>query len=289
MNEQLAIDWAYLATLEDGIGRSEGTGIRARWDFGCYLRDHVPRGFGGRGKVGPLQAIASELNVTEQELRYRRAFAEKFPTVDKLALILTSLGSWHAIVTEALPDRPEKPADTETPPLPEGKYRTIVLDPPWPVQKIQREERPNQAEWLDYPTMTLEAIAALPIGKLAEPTGAHIYLWTTHKFLPDSLAMIDRWGARYQCVMTWVKNVGMTPFSWMYSTEHVLFARIGSLDLLRQGLRLDFNAPVVGHSVKPDVFYERVLEASPGPLLEMFARRPREGFDVWGNEVSDAA
>ena len=89
--------------------------------------------------------------------------------------------------------------------------------------------------------------------------------------------------------MTWVKNVGMTPFSWMYSTEHVLFARIGSLDLLRNGLRLDFQAPVVGHSVKPTIFYDRVIEASPGPRLEMFARTQRDGFEAWGNEVSDAA
>jgi len=43
-----------------------------------------------------------------------------------------------------------------------------------------------------------------------------------------------------------------------------------------------------GHSIKPDVFYERVAAASPGPRLEMFARTSRDGFDCWGNEVGDA-
>jgi len=86
--------------------------------------------------------------------------------------------------------------------------------------------------------------------------------------------------------MTWRKNVGFTPFSWMYDTEHVIFARRGNLTLTQLGLRLSFDAPVIGHSVKPAVFYERVLAASPGPRLEMFARREREGFIAWGNEVS---
>ena len=168
--------------------------------------------------------------------------------------------------------------------LPEGKYRALVIDPPWDVHKILRDERPNQ-DALDYPTMTDDEIAALPVRELADDEGCHVYLWTTHSKLPAALAILEDWGARYQCMMTWVKNVGFTPFSWMYSTEHVLFGRIGSLPLLRNGLRLDFSAPVTKHSEKPDVFYERVLEASPGPRLEMFARRTRAEFTVWGNEV----
>lgn len=173
-------------------------------------------------------------------------------------------------------------------PLPPGKYRCITLDPPWPIEKIERLERANQED-LDYQTMTLAEIAALPVPSLADPAGCHVYLWMTHRFLPDGLRLLDIWGARYQCVMTWVKNVGITPFSWMYSTEHVLFGRIGSLPLERNGLRLDFAAPVQGHSVKPDIFYDRVCQASPGPRLAMFERGQRDGFDVWGDEVADAS
>ena len=86
--------------------------------------------------------------------------------------------------------------------------------------------------------------------------------------------------------MTWVKNVGFTPFSWMYSTEHALFGRIGSLDVERKGLRLDFSAKVREHSRKPEEFFERVALASPEPRLEMFARQEREGFTAWGNETT---
>lgn len=177
----------------------------------------------------------------------------------------------------------------DAPPPPEGKYRCIVIDPPWPIEKIVREERPKQGPALDYPTMTLEAIGELPIGELADDIGCHIYLWVTHKFLPAGLALLEKWGARYECSLTWVKPVGITPFSWMYNSEHVLFGRIGGLKLEQMGQKLAFEAPVAGHSVKPDEFYERVIAATPGPRLEMFARRPRDGFKVWGNEVANAS
>lgn len=170
-------------------------------------------------------------------------------------------------------------------PLPEGKYRTIVIDPPWPVQKIVREERPNQARPLDYPTMTVEEIKALPISELAADDGCHIYLWTTHKFLPTAFDVFHEWGVKYECLLTWVKNVGFTPFSWMYSTEHALFGRVGSLELLKKGLRLDFKGKVERHSEKPDAFYARVREASPEPRLDMYGRKSRKSFKVWGNDA----
>lgn len=169
---------------------------------------------------------------------------------------------------------------------PEGKYRCLVIDPPWPMPRfIEREVRPNQDRELPYPTMTISEIAELPVPDLADPLGCHVYLWVTHRFLPDGLRLLEGWGVNYQCQMTWVKNVGFTPYSWMYSTEHVLFGRIGSLDLLKNGLRLDFAATVTGHSRKPDAFYERCAEASPEPRLELFARDPRAGFLPWGNQV----
>lgn len=182
--------------------------------------------------------------------------------------------------------RDRQPDEAVTPDPPSGRYRCIVIDPPWPVEKIERETRPDQGIALDYPTMSLDEIAALPVPDLADPAGCHIYLWVTHKFLPVGMDLFEQWGARYQCLMTWRKNVGITPFSWMYDTEHVLFGRIGTLKLEQLGLRLSFEAPVTRHSAKPDVFYDRVVKASPDPRLELFARQPRDGFLTWGNEVA---
>lgn len=49
----------------------------------------------------------------------------------------------------------------------DGKYHTIVVDPPWDMKKIDRDVRPNQVEF-DYPTMTLDEIKAFPISDIAE-------------------------------------------------------------------------------------------------------------------------
>jgi len=174
------------------------------------------------------------------------------------------------------------------PPVPVGQFRCIVIDPPWPVEKIEREQRPRQGATLDYPTLSIEEIRERMAGELATRVagdGCHLYLWVTQRYLPLGLELLTAWEFRYQCLMTWVKPTGMTPYSWMYNTEHVLFARRRSLKLERLGLKLSFEAPSVRHSAKPDVFYDLVRQASPGPRLELFGRKEREGFEVWGDEV----
>jgi N6-adenosine-specific RNA methylase IME4 len=194
---------------------------------------------------------------------------------------VTSIGLRQFAARQRQPEPVGEPV-----PLPEGKYQCIVIDPPWPVQKIETLRRPDQGVRLDYPVMTLDDIAKLPVGEKSDDN-CHIYLWVTHKYLPAGLDLITEWGFSYQCVMTWWKHTGVSPYSWMYDTEHVLFGHRGNLPLQKLGMRLYMDAPNIrgGHSTKPDVFYERVVAASPGPRLEMFARRERDGFTAWGNEV----
>ena len=177
-----------------------------------------------------------------------------------------------------------KKADMGKITIPDKQYKAIIIDPPWPMEKILRNERPNQSEF-DYPTMEISEIKQLPIRKMANESGCHVYLWTTQKFLPIAYDLFTDWGIDYQCLMTWVKNVGFTPFSFMYSTEHCLFGRYGTLPLLKLGKRLDFQAKVREHSRKPDEFYNLVREVSPEPRLDWFSREPREGFEQYGNET----
>jgi N6-adenosine-specific RNA methylase IME4/DNA-binding transcriptional regulator YiaG len=181
--------------------------------------------------------------------------------------------------------RYRQPILSESPVFPTKRYHCIVIDPPWPMRKIEREERPDQGFSLDYPTMTLDEIQGLPIPDLADPSGCHIYLWVTQKHLPDGLAFFEAWGVNYQCILTWVKPTGFTPFSWQYNTEHVLFGKVGNLDLLKTGVKLSFQAPGREHSRKPDIFYRIVCMVSPAPRLDMFSREERDGFEAYGNEV----
>ncbi len=160
-----------------------------------------------------------------------------------------------------------------------GGFHAIVLDPPWDIQSPNRNH-------LDYPTMKLPDIAALPVPTLAAPDGCHLYLWVTHMFLPAGLELVKGWGFDYKHLHTWRKDGGVTPATYQLSTEHVIFATRGSLGVMRKGVRVDFEAPRREHSRKPDVFYEMVRDVSPARRLEMFAREARPGFTLWGNDTA---
>jgi N6-adenosine-specific RNA methylase IME4 len=41
------------------------------------------------------------------------------------------------------------------------------------------------------------------------------------------------------------------------------------------------------HSRKPTEMYEIIEQCSPGPYIELFARRSRAGWTSWGNEVDE--
>ncbi len=163
-------------------------------------------------------------------------------------------------------------------------YRCIVIDPPWPMEKIRREKYPNQVE-MDYKTMSIDEIKEFPVRKFMHKDGCHVYMWTTHRFLEYSFDIYKAWGVNYQCILAWIKNVGFTPYSWMYTTEPVLFGTCGDMPLLRKGLRLDFNADRREHSRKPDKFYDIVKRVSSGPRIDIFSREKREGFDQYGHEA----
>lgn len=140
--------------------------------------------------------------------------------------------------------------------------------------------------------MTLEEIGALPVDQLAA-SNAHLYLWTTNAFICEAHAVARRWGFRPVTIITWGKiktdiaEPSMkTGFYFRGATEHVVFAVRGSLRLqATRGISTLFLHPRTPHSVKPDAFFSLVEECSPGPYLEMFARHPRTGWSVWGNEV----
>lgn len=172
------------------------------------------------------------------------------------------------------------------------KYRTIVADPPWFYERSTGLGG-TRAAADNYPTMTNVEIAALPVRALADDS-AHLYLWVTNPRLfrehDDGLGpreMMEAWGFRYTTTLTWHKTgaPGMG-FYFRGDTEHVLFGVRGKCPIAPD-LRVSnhFAAPRTGHSSKPDRFYEIVERVSPGPRLEMFARRRRVDWDVWGNEA----
>ena len=168
-------------------------------------------------------------------------------------------------------------------PPPEGQYRCIVMDPPWPMQKIERDVCPEQTSELDYPVMTMGQIMDI---KVPAAEQCHLYLWTTQRFIWDARSLLDNWGFKHLAIMVWHKPGGFQPVGLpQYNCEFVLIGRKGSLEFnTTKNFPLCFQAPRREHSRKPDEFYQLVSKVSPGPRLDMFSRESRDGYQQFGVE-----
>jgi len=164
-----------------------------------------------------------------------------------------------------------------------GLYDVLVIDPPWPMQKVDREERPNQSEF-DYPTMQESELAGMILPCKAD---SHVWLWTTHKFLPMAFRLLESWDLKYVCTFVWHKPGGFQPFGLpQYNCEFALYARRGSPKFIStKQFPVCFDAPRGAHSEKPDAFYDIVRRVAAGKRLDMFNRRKLTGFTGWGKEA----
>ena len=136
----------------------------------------------------------------------------------------------------------------------------------------------------EYPTMSIDEICALPVRDLSEDD-AHLYLWTTQLFLRDSYRVLDAWGFRQAAVLVWAKPPKGVCGTYVCSVEFCIFGRRGNLQHKRRQLGTCYQWPRSAHSAKPEAFIDMVESVSPGPYLELFARRNRLGWATWGNEA----
>lgn len=168
---------------------------------------------------------------------------------------------------------------------PTGIYDVIVIDPPWEMEMIEREVRPNQARF-NYPVMTEDELCNVSIPAAED---CHLWLWTTHKFLPMALRLLAIWDFKYVCTFVWHKPGGFQPVGLpQYNCEFALYARKGTpIFSSTKDFKVCFEAPRGAHSEKPDYFYDMVLRVTAGQRIDMYSRREIQGFDAWGNEADD--
>ena len=170
------------------------------------------------------------------------------------------------------------------PPTPDGKYDVIVIDPPWPVTHAPM---PRAKAGPPYPTMTLEEIAELDIPDLAADD-AWVFLWTTNQFVPAAVDLLEDWDLGYRGLLVWKKNLKTgTQYGWRMNAEFVVVGRKGKPKFDDITDFQAVNAWKAGkHSAKPAEFYDLIERVcGPSKRLDMFARRPLPGWEVWGKEA----
>jgi N6-adenosine-specific RNA methylase IME4/DNA-binding CsgD family transcriptional regulator len=165
------------------------------------------------------------------------------------------------------------------------RYGTIVIDPPWEMEKIKRDVRPNQVAF-DYPTMTADELIKFPVAAMAADD-CHLFCWTTQKHVPAALSVIEQWGFKYVLLMTWHKPGGFQPHGLpQYNSEFVIYGRRGAPKFREtQAFNTCFQGERRQHSRKPDEFYNTIRRVTPDGRLDVFSREAREGFAQYGNEL----
>ena len=154
-----------------------------------------------------------------------------------------------------------------------GKYRALIIDPPWDYEWLSIAGRAKPG----YATMTHEQLLALDVAQWAEDN-CHLYLWTTNNFMTRAVELMAKWGFQHKTVLTWVKpRWGLGSF-FRNSTEHVLFGVRGELRTRSDSIATHFEAPLGQHSEKPEIFYDIVRAASHEPYGEAFQRTQRADF-----------
>jgi N6-adenosine-specific RNA methylase IME4 len=180
--------------------------------------------------------------------------------------------------------------------LPNKKYDIVLADPPWGYYGDQKK---MGAAANHYPTMTDEEILELDINSLLNKNSI-LFMWVTSPRLDFGIETIKHWGLHYRGIsFVWVKTrkdgvpiagKGVRPTITKPTSELVIAA-----SKTRRGRPLPISAENVpqvilatpgAHSSKPEGVQDYIDILYPSATkLELFARRVKPGWDVWGNEV----
>lgn len=173
-------------------------------------------------------------------------------------------------------------------------YDVILADPPWRQAKGGKKAvRPHSSgEKLDYPTLSLQEIKSqLQAVTRVEGECQVLFLWTIDKYLFEAEQIARDLGFKLHARMIWDKVTGIpSAFTVRYGHEYLLYMYKGKLLPIakeeRGKIHTVFREKVKKHSQKPEVSFQIIERLYPNASkLEMYARKERNGWDCWGNEV----
>lgn len=178
--------------------------------------------------------------------------------------------------------------DIEAGELPEleGLFDVVSVDPPWPYEgeskKVTSFDPNGRRVANPYPEMSIQEIKDIQMPLMNDSI---VFLWTTHKFLPDAFDILKEWGMEYKATLVWNKEkIGMGAWFRM-QCEFCLVGVKGKPYFENTKYRDILSEPRREHSRKPDSFFSMVEEITLGRRLEYFSREKREGWEVFGNDI----
>lgn len=139
--------------------------------------------------------------------------------------------------------------------------------------------------------MSIKQLKNLPVSDISAENCA-LLMWVTLPMIKEGLDLMDAWSFEYKTTaFVWNKVYKSgNPYCgmgyWTRSgTEICILGFCGKLERKSKSVYQVISAPVTRHSEKPDIS-ERIIKLFGDlPRIELFARKEREGWDVWGNQI----
>ena len=175
------------------------------------------------------------------------------------------------------------------------KYNIIYADPPWSYQDTQKSGGTAFfGASVRYNTMNNKDIANLPIQDIADKDCV-LFLWATSPLLPEALETIKKWGFKFKTIgFVWNKqtknglNVSNMGRWTMGNVEICLIGVKGKPQRIVKNVKQLVTAERTRHSEKPQEVRNRIITLMGNlPRIELFARNKTEGWDIWGNELTN--
>jgi N6-adenosine-specific RNA methylase IME4 len=169
-----------------------------------------------------------------------------------------------------------------------GPFNVILADNPWQYDSGTTD--PTRQIENQYPTMPTPEIAALPVREIAADD-AVLFMWAPPAMMiPDVATVLEGWGFTYKTHGVWDK-VAIGGGYWLrIRHEDLVIAVRGNpphpnpSDLYESIWTVPRSST---HSAKPESVHEMIEKYYPTlAKVELFARAPRGGWAVWGNEAS---
>ena len=173
------------------------------------------------------------------------------------------------------------------------KYDIIYADPPWDYGSRMKSGPEKNFRYIHvtdhYPTMSGKEL--LDFGKKVKPIckdNCLLFLWVTGPYMEFSMKVINSWGFDFKTVaFVWDKQrVNMGAYT-MSQCEFVLVGKKGKIPKKElNNIKQFLSKKATTHSTKPEEVSDRIHSIFPNlDKIELFARRKKEGWDVFGNEV----
>lgn len=170
-------------------------------------------------------------------------------------------------------------------PLQRSFFPTSLSDPPW----ICAAGGGGKGAQEHYPLMKTPDILRLLRHEFpaifSSSTPAFHYMWGTSGSIEDVVYLAHATGFSIITDWAWVKGRITTGQYRRGEHETLYLLKRGSIDRIGQWPTSVFTEPATEHSRKPEESYLCIETVTPGPYLEIFARRERPGWTSWGNEV----